>query len=311
MRAIAYDRFGGPDVLQMRELPDPEVGPDYLLLRTAAAGVNPVDTKARGGHLAGAFPYVFPLVPGWDVSGTVEAAGPAADGFEVGDQVVGYARKDFLGAGTYAELVAVHLRHVARAPTKVDLPSAAGLPLVGLTALQSLAKLGLTAGETLVVLNAAGGVGTIAVQLAAKQGVNVIGVNSARNDAYVRDLGAEATIDYTAGPIADQLRRLRPNGVDAVVDYIGGDALQAAPQLLRSGAEGRFCSIVDPGVLEQGGRYTFVRPDPQHLAELVGKVDAGELRLPVEDALPLDKAAEAHERSESNRTRGKIVLTVS
>src|SRR4051812_22264221 len=310
MRVIAYDGFGGPDVLQLRDLPDPDVGPDYVLIRTAAAGVNPVDTKAREGKLAGAFPYVFPVVPGWDVSGTVEAVGPAVDGFAVGDRVVAYARKDYLGGGTYAELVAVHLRHLAQAPTRVDLPTAAGLPLVGLTALQSLARLELQAGETLVVLNASGGVGTIAVQLAAQQGVRVIGVNSARNDSYVRELGAEATLDYTAGPIAGQLREMRPDGVDAVVDYIGGDALAAAPQLLRSGAEGRFCSIVDPGVLEQGGRYTFVRPDAGQLAELVGKVDSGHLRLPVEDALPLDKASEAHERSESGRTRGKIALTV-
>src|SRR4051812_46571931 len=107
MKAIAYDTFGGPDVLQVRDLPDPDVGPDYVLVRTAAAGVNPVDTKAREGGLAGAFPYVFPVVPGWDVSGTVEATGPAADGFEVGDRVVAYARKDYLSGGTYAELVAV------------------------------------------------------------------------------------------------------------------------------------------------------------------------------------------------------------
>lgn len=310
MRAIAYDSFGGPEVLRIQELPDPEVGPDYLLIRTAAAGVNPVDTKARGGHLAGAFPHHFPIVPGWDVSGTVEATGPAADGFVVGDRVVAYARKDAIAAGTYGELVAVHLRHVAKAPTRVDLPTAAGLPLVGLTAVQSLARLELAEGETLVVLNASGGVGSLAVQLAAAMGVTVIGVNSARNDSYVRDLGAEATIDYTAGPLPEQLRRLRPDGVDAVVDYVGGDGLAAAPQLLRSGAEGRFCSIVDPGVLEQGGRYTFVRPDPEQLADLVARVDGGTLRLPVEDVLPLEKAAEAHERSESNRTRGKLVLTV-
>jgi NADPH:quinone reductase-like Zn-dependent oxidoreductase len=176
--------------------------------------------------------------------------------------------------------------------------------------MQALAKLDLQAGETLLVLNASGGVGTIAVQLAAARGVTVLGVNSARNDAYVRELGAEATIDYSAGSLPDQLRRHRPDGVDAVVDFVGGDGLAAAPQLLRSGAEGRFCSIVDPGVLEQGGRYAFVRPDSAQLTELVGMVGDGRLRLEVEDVMPMERAGEAHERVESHRTRGKIVLTV-
>lgn len=310
MKAIAYDEFGGTDVLKVQDLPDPEVGPDYVLVRVAAAGVNPVDAKARQGGLAGAFPHHFPVIPGWDVAGTVVAAGPAADGYAEGDRVVAYARKDSIAAGTYGELVACHLRHLSKAPTSVDLPTASGLPLVGLTAMQSLAKLELQAGETLVVLNASGGVGSIAVQLAVARGVTVIGVNSARNDSYVRGLGAEATIDYSSGPLEDQLRKLRPDGVDAVVDYVGGDGLDAAPSLLRSGAEGRFCSIVDPGVLNKGGRYTFVRPDPEHLAELVRLVDDGTLRLEVEDALPLERAAEAHERIESHRTRGKLVLTV-
>jgi NADPH:quinone reductase-like Zn-dependent oxidoreductase len=310
VRAIAFDQFGGPEVLGIQDLPDPEVGPDYVLVEVTAAGVNPVDTKVRQGALAGAFPTAFPCIPGWDVSGTVVSAGPAADGFAEGDQVVGYVRKDSIGAGTSAELVACHLRHLAPVPAGVDLVAAAGLPLVGLTAMQALAKLDLQAGETLLVLNASGGVGTIAVQLAAARGVTVLGVNSARNDAYVRELGAEATIDYSAGSLPDQLRRHRPDGVDAVVDFVGGDGLAAAPQLLRSGAEGRFCSIVDPGVLEQGGRYAFVRPDSAQLTELVGMVGDGRLRLEVEDVMPMERAGEAHERVESHRTRGKIVLTV-
>jgi NADPH:quinone reductase-like Zn-dependent oxidoreductase len=181
---------------------------------------------------------------------------------------------------------------------------------VGLTALQTLRKLELARGETLVVLNASGGVGSIAVQLAVDLGANVIGVASSRNADYVRSLGASETLDYTAGPLPEQLRQVAPEGAHAVADFIGGDALAAAPSLLRSGVEGRFCSVVDPAVKEAGGRYVFVRPDAEQLADLVGKVDSGALRLEIEEALPLSKAATAHERIESHRTRGKLVLTV-
>lgn len=310
MRAMAYDSYGEPEVLSVRDLPDPKVGPDYLLVQVAGAGVNPVDAKARAGGLDAAFPSVFPAVPGWDVSGTVVQAGPAAGGFSPGDSVVAYARKDFLGAGTCAELVAVHQRHVAAAPHSVDLVTAGGLPLVGLTALQAIDSVQVTGADTVVVLNASGGVGSMAVQLAAGRGATVIGVCSSRNADYVRGLGAADTVDYNAGPIDEQVRDRTEGGVDAVVDFIGGAALQAAPGMLRSGSDGRFMSVVDPGVLEQGGRYVFVHPDAEGLAGLVDLVDAGRLRLEVEQALPLDRLAEAHERVEAHRTRGKLVIAV-
>src|SRR5680860_329951 len=138
MKAGAIDRFGGPEELVARDVPDPPVGPDYVLIGARAAGVNPVDFKIRQGYLEAAFPHHFPLVPGWDVAGVVEAVGPAVGGFAVGDEVFAYCRKTEIAAGTYAELVAVPDTFVAHKPRELSWVEAAAIPLAGLTARQAL-----------------------------------------------------------------------------------------------------------------------------------------------------------------------------
>jgi NADPH:quinone reductase-like Zn-dependent oxidoreductase len=308
VKAIVMNQYGGPDVLKLAaDAPEPKVGPDFVLVRVKTAGVNPVDWKIREGRLDGLFQTDFPVTPGWDVAGVVERTGPAVSEFSPGDEVIGYVREDHIGRGTYAELVAAPVRTLGRRPARLSWAEAAGLPLAGLTAYQALAKaLAVTEDDTVLVHAASGGVGSLAVQIARAKGARVIGTASPRNHDHVRSLGAEP-VAYGEG-LADQVRRLAPGGVTAALDLVGGEALDVTPQLLA--ANGRWVSIVDPSVIERGGRYVFVRPDPHDLAALASLADDGRLSVPVARTFPLSEAAEAQRLSAEGHTRGKIVLEV-
>lgn len=307
MKAIAMTEYGEPGVLRLVDLPDPKIGPDVVLVRVKAASVNPVDWKVRQGYLDGAFSVHFPLVPGWDLAGVVEGAGPAVKEFAVGDEVVGYVRRDELQHGTFAELVPAPVRTLAHKPTSVSFVAAAGLPLTGLTAQQSLDAADVIAGDTVLVHAAAGGVGSFAVQLAAHRGARVIGTASESNHEYLRELGAEP-VAYGPG-LVDAVRAVAPDGVDVALDFVGGDALAASGELVTD--RSRIVSIIDPAaVAELGGTYVFVRPDAGQLAELSGLVDKGVLRIEVAQTFPLAEAAAAHAASEVGHGRGKIVVTV-
>lgn len=307
MKAISYARYGGPEVLELGEVDDPKVGPDSVLVKVRAAGVNPVDWKCREGYLDPVLPAVFPVVPGWDVAGVVVQPGPAVPEFAVGDEVIGYVREDVLSGGTFAEYVAAPVRTLARKPRSLSFEEAAGLPLAGLTAYQVLHRvLGVKRGETVLVHAAAGGVGSIAVQLAAHLGARVIGTASEHNHDYVRGLGGEP-VSYGDG-LVERVRGLAPEGVDAVFDTVGGDALRASVNLLAP--DGRLASITDPEVVDFGGHYWFVRPDPQDLSHLSDLADQGALTIHVSETFPLSRAAEAHRLNQEGRTRGKIVVTL-
>ena len=306
MRGVAFDRYGGPEVLTLRDdLPDPPVGPDTVLVRVHAAGVNPVDMLIRSGGLTGAYPHHLPIVPGWDVAGVVEAAGPAVTAFAAGDEVFGYVRRDDVQWGTTAEFVPAPQRCLARKPASLSFAEAAGLPLAGLTAYQSLTEaLDVHEGERVLVHRTAGGVGFSAVQIAVALGAHVIGTASPRNHGFLRDAGAAEVLDYSAGPISAQLSE----PVDAVLDLVGGDTLADAPKQVRDRA--RIVSVVDPVVNEMGGRYVFVRPEHEHLEELGRMADAGQLRVPVARAFPLEQTAEAQELVAGGHVRGKVVVTL-
>ncbi|HZG05736.1 MAG TPA: NADP-dependent oxidoreductase [Streptomyces sp.] len=307
MKAIALEKYGGPDDLTLLDLPDPKVGPDSVLVRVKAAGVNPVDWKIGAGYLDAILDAHFPLVPGWDVAGVVESVGADAGEFAPGDEVIGYVRKDWAQHGTYAELVAAPVRTLARKPAALSWRQAAGLPLAGLTAYQSLERLGVGEGDTVLVHAASGGVGSLAVQIAAARGARVIGTAGERNHAFLRELGAEP-VAYGEG-LADRVRTLAPDGVDAALDFVGGDAVEVSRQVLRDPS--RVLSIVDHGVVDKGGRYLFVRPDRDDLTALADLADAGKLTVGVDRAVPLEEAAEAWRLSRSGHARGKIVIDVS
>ncbi|MFI9821941.1 NADP-dependent oxidoreductase [Streptomyces sp. NPDC052013] len=307
MKAISYARYGGPEVLELGELRDPKVGPDSVLVKVRAAAVNPVDWKCREGYLDGALDAVFPVVPGWDVSGVVVQPGVAVAEYAVGDEVMGYVREDFLSRGTFAEYVAAPVRTLARKPRNLSFEEAAGLPLVGLTAYQVLNRvLEVKRGETVLVHAAAGGVGSLAVQLAVHAGARVVGTASEHNHDFVRELGGEP-VTYGEG-LAERVRGLAPEGVDAVFDTVGGDALKVSANLVAP--EGRLASIADPEVVSYGGRYYFVRPDPQDLRHLAELAEQGAVGVHVSRTFPLERAADAHRLNQEGRTRGKIVVTV-
>ncbi|HEY4627627.1 MAG TPA: NADP-dependent oxidoreductase, partial [Blastococcus sp.] len=203
MRGAVYDRFGDESVLQVRDdLPTPPVGPDVVLVRASAAGVNPVDIGIRSGRLTAAYPHHFPIIPGWDLSGVVEQVGPAVVDFAPGDEVFAYVRRDHVQWGTTAELVPVPLRCAAHKPESLSFAEAGALPLAGLTAYQSVTEaLAVGEGDRVLVHRAAGGVGFFAVQIAVALGAHVIGTASPRNHGFLRDAGVAEVLDYSAGPI--------------------------------------------------------------------------------------------------------------
>ncbi|SCG45223.1 NADP-dependent oxidoreductase [Micromonospora humi] len=305
---MAIDAYGPADLLTPHELPTPPVGPDTVLVRVRAAGVNPVDWKIRAGHLDGAFPSRFPLVPGWDAAGVVEAVGPAVAGFAVGDEVIGYVRRDDVQHGTYAELVPAPERCLADKPVRASWPEAAGLPLAGLTAYQALQLARTGAGDAVLVHGASGGVGHLAVQVARALGADrVIGTASEANHDFVRSLGAEP-VAYGDG-LADRVRAIVPDGVDVVLDLFGGDALDVSAELITRPA--RLISTADPEhVTRLGGTYVFVKPSTADLSVLAGLVDAGRLTVHLARTFPLVEAAEAQRLVEAGHVRGKVVLTL-
>jgi NADPH:quinone reductase-like Zn-dependent oxidoreductase len=306
VRAAVYDRFGDESVLRIADdHPEPPVGPDVVLVRAHAAGVNPVDLGIRGGHLVGAFPHHFPITPGWDLSGVVERVGPAVVDFAPGDEVFGYVRRDDVQWGTAADLVPVPVRCLAHKPDSLNFAESGALPLAGLTAYQALAEvLDVGEGDRVLVHRAAGGVGFFAVQIAVALGAHVIGTASPKNHGFVRDAGAAEVLDHAAGPASGQLSQ----PVDAVLDLVGGDTLADGPKQVRDPA--RIASVIDPGVRDLGGRYLFVRPDSHDLEELGRMADAGQLRVPIAKAFPLEQIADAHRLVAGGHVRGKIVVTL-
>jgi NADPH:quinone reductase-like Zn-dependent oxidoreductase len=307
MKAAVYDEFGSADVLKVREVDDPPVGPDTVLVRTRATSVNPVDWKVREGYLKGSYPCHFPIITGWDLAGVVEAVGPAVvTGVRVGDEVWGYVRRDDIAFGTSAELVPAPERTVARKPASMSFEEAGAVPLAGLTAYQTLVEaLDIQAGERVLIHGASGGVGQFAVQIAVARGVEVIGTASEPNHDFLRELGASEVIDYHGGPISTQLSA----PADAVLDLAGGEALDDAPNQVKD--RSRIASVIDAAkVLELGGRYVFVRPERDHLDALATLVEAGKLRVEIAEQFALDRIADAQRTSQEGHTRGKIVVTV-
>ncbi|MFJ9583181.1 NADP-dependent oxidoreductase [Streptomyces acidicola] len=306
MKAVSFRRFGGPEVLEYCELPEPVLGPDHVLVRMRAAGVNPIDWKAREGLLAPMLDTVFPVVTGFDAAGVVEKTGPAVTEYAPGDEVMGFVWPDILGRGTFAELFAAPVRTLAPKPDRLSWAEAAALPLSGIAAYQSLVhRMGVGSGDTVLVHAAAGGVGAFAVQIAAALGARVIGTASEGNHDFLRSLGAEP-VAYR-GALAERVRALAPDGLDAVLDAAGKRALRVSPELLATG--GRLVSVADPQVKALGGEYVFARPAADDLAELGRMVEDGRMRVEIAQTFPLEKAAEAQELIRAGHTRGKLVVT--
>ncbi len=307
MKAVAYETFGGAEVLRVVDRPEPHVGPDSVLVKVVAVGLNPVDYKIREGYLQGLIDTHLPAVPAWDVAGVVVKPGLDTPELAAGDEVLAYARKDVVSDGTLAEYVSVPVRTAAKKPAGLSFEQAAALPLAGLTALQTVRRSGLAAGQTVLVHAAAGGVGSIATQLAVHAGARVVGTASPGNHDYLRGLGAEP-VAYGDG-LVEAARALAPGGFDVILDYVGGQAVDTAPALLAPG--GTVVSITDARARDElGGQYVWVRPDTRDLAELADLAARGIVQVEVSQTFDLDHAADAYRALETGHTRGKIVVRV-
>ena len=301
-----YRRYGGPEVLELAELPEPKTHVDSVLIRVRAAGLNRADAAIQAGALDGAVETYFPVVPGWDVAGVVERSGRGAREFAPGDEVIAYVRGDVHRAhGGFAELVSADVRTVAHKPRTMSFAEAAGLPLAALTAYQGVVHaLAVRPGETVLVLGAAGGVGSVAVQIALARGARVIGVDSPEDQDYLRKLGAEPAA--RGAGLAEQVRGLIPNGADAVFDTVGRGALAASAGATRPGA--RLASIAEPDA--PGVAPVFARMDQADLTAVTALAEAGLLRVRVGAVFPLHEAAEAQRAFAAGGIPGKVVLEI-
>ncbi|WP_330177040.1 NADP-dependent oxidoreductase [Streptomyces sp. NBC_01498] len=316
MRAVVQDSLGGPEVLRLADLPRPRPLPTEVLVRVRAAGVNPVDWKSReSGGIAGLLGEP-PFVLGWDVSGVVEEVGFGVHTLKVGDEVYGmpwFPRP----ASAYAEYVTAPSRQFALKPRTIDHAAAAAVPLAGLTAWQALVDAaGVEAGRRVLIHAAAGGVGHLAVQFAKHLGAHVIGTASAAKHDWLRELGADEVVDYTRVRFEEAV-----SDVDVVIDLVGEGHDATTTRSLETLRPGGTIVAVPSGVAPEvlaGARARglnatafLVEPDGASLARIAALIDAGTVRVGVEDVLPLAEAAEAHRRVQEGRTRGKIVLSVT
>ncbi|WP_042392131.1 NADP-dependent oxidoreductase [Streptacidiphilus carbonis] len=315
MRAVTIGEFGGPEVLTVAEVARPEPLPTEVLVRVHAAGVNPVDWKTREGNgMAGL--QTFPLILGWDVSGVVEEVGFGVTTLAPGDEVYGmpwFPR----AANAYAEYVTAPARQWARKPATLDHVHAAAVPLAALTAWQTVAETAdVQSGQRVLITAAAGGVGHFAVQFARHLGAQVIATAGAARHPWLKQLGADETIDYSSTRFEHAA-----DAVDVVIDLVGDAHDRTSTRSLEVLRPGGLLVAVPAGVSPElaaaaraaGVRVTpyLVEPDGTALTTIAGLIDAGEVVVEVAETFPLEQAGAAHTRGEAGRTRGKLVLTVA
>ncbi|OGT98720.1 MAG: NADPH:quinone reductase [Geobacteraceae bacterium GWC2_48_7] len=309
MRAVVIDQYGGPDVLELRDMPLPEIRNNDLLVEVHSASVNPVDWKIRSGYLEERLKYKFPLILGWDVAGVVVDTGAGVKNYKKGDMV--FSRTDISRNGTYAEYVAVDETYVAGLPQNLSFQEAASIPLVGLTAWQALVDYAeIKKGDKVLIHAGAGGVGAFAIQLAKSKGCYVATTCSSNHVDLVNKLGADHIVDYTKSDFTLEL-----HDFDVVFDTIGGDTYRKSFKVLRQ-QQGVMISILeqpDHEMAHQTGArvgYLFMQPDGKELAQIGQMLENGEIKPVVGKIFPLEDIKKAHELSESHHATGKIVLHI-
>lgn len=313
MKAVAVSKFGAtPEVM---ELPEPQLRPGSLLVRVAAAGINPFDWKMIDGYLDGKMPHNFPLIMGVDGAGVVTAVGDGVSRFKKGDSIYGQFIHSPIGEGSYAEYAIVpESAPITLAPKKIPLEAAAALPTSGMTGQQLLDKLGLQKGQVLLVIGATGGVGSFAVQLAALQGIHVIA--TAGDDAAaarMQSLGAKEVINYKKAPVAGQIKAAHPEGIDGLIDVVNDQAEFVALTALVKEGGGAFTTrfIADEEDLTKrklrGGNFETVST-PDALDKLAQLIDDGQLEVPVEHTISLEEVPAAIALSRQGKAQGKTVI---
>ena len=305
VKAFGYNSNGGPDVQEFLDLEMPSPMAGELLVEVRAAGVNPVDWKIRSGLLGAARPSDLPAVLGSEVSGVVREVGQDVEGFTVNDEVFGSVAP---GSGGYAEYTLVTASAAAHKPPQVSFNDAATLSVAAATAYDGVTQLKLDEGQTLLINGVSGGVGVMAAQIARDGSVNVIGTASEDKRALVESLGA-TLVPYGDG-VADRIRELLPDGVDAIFDLAGGDALRAVADLLSN--RDKLITAGDPETAAQLGGHMIERDRTHRVLDILAALVAdGKLDSHIEDVRPLDEAADAVAAVEVGHAKGKVVIQVS
>jgi NADPH2:quinone reductase len=326
MRAVVIERFGGPEVLHIAQVPVPSPGPGQVRVKVAYAGVNPADWKDREGHTADFYDISFPYILGFDAAGAVDAVGAGVTDFGPGDRVFTTSNHGEGVDGSYAEYLLVSAANLAILPDELDLQSAAAVPVAALTAWQALLatdKGALQAGQSVLVHGASGGLGSFAVQFAKLRGARVAGTCSTANIDYLRGLGADLALDYSTDDLGAALTGWITDGLDLIVDAVGGGTLPGALELLREG--GRLVSIATlvqdgdiTGDAEKGramGREKiYAIMDNQTMREDLGEIGAhlaaGDVVMPPVEVCDMADVRAAHEKIQSGHVRGKLVLRI-
>ena len=311
MRAFTLDSFERPPGLR-EDLPAPQVGPDQLLIRVQASSVNPVDAGIAGGFLKDLFPHEFPVLVGRDYAGVIEQVGAAVTGYVPGDAVFGFVPGMSPGVhhGSWAELIAVPQDQVAHLPDGVDLAQAGAAPLAGVTALAVHDALSLGQGDTVLMVGANGGVGSLAVQLAAAAGATVVAPGLPEDQDYLRGLGVAEVLDRT-GDVAAQVRERHPDGVDALADFASRspDQLNSYAVVVREG--GQIASSAGAAGEGPGRTNVMAVPAAATLDRLAGLLGDGTLRVPIQASYPLAQADQAIKDLGGQHTQGKLAITVT
>ena len=332
MKAYFINRYGKSDVLTSGDLPEPALGDDDVLVQIHAAGVNPVDNKLRHGDFKWLLPYKMPLILGNDLAGVVVRVGGRVHGFKAGDEVYGRADDDRIG--TFAEFIAIKEDSLALKPANLTMVDASSIPLVALTAWQTLVEKGkLKKGQKLLIHAGSGGVGTIAIQLAKHIGATVATTASAANAEMLKALGADIVIDYRKDDFSTMLK-----GYDLVIDTQGGDTLKKSLSVLKPG--GKLIGIAGPpdpdfaklrgmsvfvsfvmrllsyGIRKAAQRsgasysFQFMTASGQQLGEITKLIEAGHIRPVVDRVFPFEETKRALDYVETGRTKGKVVIRV-
>jgi NADPH:quinone reductase-like Zn-dependent oxidoreductase len=304
-RAVQFDHYGDIDVLEVRDVARPQPAAGEVLVEVKAAGINPGEAMVRKGFLDAQWPATFPSGQGSDLAGVVAEVGSGVRDFSVGDEVLGFSDR----RSSHAEFVAVPADQLTAKPEGVSWEVAGSLYVAGSTAYAAVRSVGLSEGDTVAIAGAAGGVGSIAVQLARRTGAQVLGIAGPDNDSWLTSHGV-VPVNYGDG-LADRLRAAAANGkVDAFLDFFGGGYVELAVKEL-SVDTSRVDTIIDFAAVERFGVLSVGSADATNaavLAELAGLVAAGELEVPIAQVFPLAEVKQAYRTLEERHTRGKLVL---
>jgi len=310
MKAIVIDEYGGQEVLQEREVDQPTIQENQVLLEIHATSINPIDWKVRAGYLQEMLPFEFPVILGWDAAGIIVEKGEKVSNFEIGDRV--FTRPATTNQGTYAEFVAVDENLLAHIPSSMSFEEAAAIPLAGLTAWQCLVDFGKIKKDDKVLIHAgAGGVGNFAIQIAKSFGAYVATTASSKNAEFLKSLGADQVIDYRTEDFTDLLK-----DYDIVLDSMGGEVQSNSYKVLKP--KGKLVSIAQPPSEEEAAEhqvdagFLWLDPNGEQLKHLADMYVDGKLKVVIGETFPFNEQSlkDAHALSETHHARGKIVIKV-